>query len=498
MTTMNRPSRRDICRVLASGAGSLALAPDAPAESAAPSGGARPNIVYILADDLGWGDPACYNPDSAIPMPNANRLASQGMRFLDMHSSSAVCTPSRYSILTGRYCWRTRLKKGVLNGYSPNLIEPGRLTVPGMLKRLGYYTAGVGKWHLGLGDDPKTNFSKPLHPCPTDHGFDYYFGIPASLDMDPYLYFENDRAVELATSTTPGSKEPRGVFWRPGGIAPHFSLDQTLPTLTSKVVDLIGQRAAHPQQPFFLYFAMTAPHTPWLPTSEYRGKSKAGDYGDFVCEVDAMLGRVLDALEQKGLARNTLVIFTSDNGADWKLEDLARFAHRANADWKGEKADIWEGGHRIPFLVRWPGHVRPGAVSSELGCLSDFMATAAAITGVSLPDDAAEDSFNLLPAFLGKNSAPIRPDIIHHSINGTFSLRRGNWKLEEGLGSGGFSPPATVESALGGPKGQLYDLAKDPAELNNLYQKRPDIVDSLATLLEKYKTQGRTRPLTHN
>ena len=241
---------------------------------------------------------------------------------------------------------------------------------------------------------------------------------------------------------------------------------------------------------------MTAPHTPWLPTKEFHGKSKAGDYGDFVCEVDTMLGRVLEALEQKGLAKNTLVIFTSDNGADWKFEDLARFAHRANADWKGEKADIWEGGHRIPFLVRWPGHVRPGAVSNELGCLSDLMATVAAITGTSLSDNAAEDSFNLLPAFLQKNNTPIRPDIIHHSVAGVFSIRRGNWKLEEGLGSGGFSPPRTVEPTLGGPKGQLYDLAKDPAELNNLYQKRPDVVDSLATLLGKYKTQGHTRPLS--
>ncbi len=486
---MKNYTRREISRLITFGGAGLAI-------DRALAAAERPNIVYILADDLGWGDMGCYNPNSAIPMPNANRFATESMRFLDMHSSSAVCTPSRYSILTGRYCWRTSLKKGVLNGYSPNLIEPGRLTLPGMLKGSGYYTAGVGKWHLGLGNDAKTDFSKPVHPCPTDHGFDYYFGIPASLDMDPYLYFENDHATEQPTSHTDGSKTPRGVFWRAGAKAPHFDMEQTLPTLTSKVVDLIGKRAAQPQQPFFLYFAMPSPHTPWLPTKEFRGKSKAGDYGDYVCEVDAMLGRVLHALEEKGLTKNTLVIFTSDNGADWKLEDLARFAHRANADWKGEKADIWEGGHRIPFLVRWPGHVRPGSVSSELGCLSDFMATAAAITGVSLPDNAAEDSFNFLPAYLGKNAKPIRQDIIHHSITGVFSLRRENWKLEEGLGSGGFSPPASVEPAAGGPKGQLYDMAKDPAELNNLYQKRPDIVDSLATLLQKYKTQGHTRPLT--
>jgi arylsulfatase A-like enzyme len=488
---MNDYSRRSFCRTVAGSAASLAMMSGQATQE-------RPNIVYILADDLGWGDSSSYNPDSAIPMPNTNRLASQGMRFLDMHSSSAVCSPSRYSILTGRYCWRTRLKSGVLDGYSPNLIEPERTTVPSLLKTAGYYTAGVGKWHLGLGSAEKTDYSKPLHPSPIDHGFDYYFGIPASLDMPPYLYFENDRVVEQPTGHTDGSKEPRGVFWRAGAEAPSFQHDQTLPALTAKTVDLIHERAAHKSQPFFLYFAMTAPHTPWLPLKPFRGKSKAGDYGDFVCEVDAALGQVLDALDQSGLSQNTIVIFASDNGADWKLEDLARFAHRANADWHGEKADIWEGGHRIPFLVRWPGHIRAGAVSPELGCLSDLMATVAAIQNVKLADNSGEDSFNLLPAFLETNTKPIRPDIIHHSINGMFSIRRGEWKLEEGLGSGGFSPPAKVAPAPGGPKGQLYNLAKDPAELNNVYQKYPDIVDNLATLLQQYKDQGHTRPLSGN
>jgi arylsulfatase A-like enzyme len=453
--------------------------------------------VYVLTDDLGWGDLGCYNPYSAIPMPNANRLASQGMRFTDMHASSAVCTPSRYSVLTGRYCWRTSLKKGVLNGYSPDLIEPGRMTVPSMLQSRGYYTAGVGKWHLGLRNDPHTDFGKPLRPGPVDHGFDYYYGIPASLDMPPYLYFENDRVVEAATSHTPGATQPpRGVFWRAGDSAPSFKHEQVLPTLTSKAVEIIRARAAKPSQPFFLYLAMSAPHTPWLPLPEYRGKSKAGDYGDFVVEVDTMLGRVMDAVDQAGLAGDTLFVFTSDNGADWKVGDLARFAHRANADWKGEKADIWEGGHRIPFLARWPGRIRPGSVSEETGCLSDLMATLASVTGVSLPDNAAEDSFDLLPALLGKSTRPIRPDVIHHSIEGMFSIRRDNWKLEEGLGSGGFSEPKSEEPAPGGPKGQLYDLSKDPEELHNLYQERPDIVERLSALLDRYKKEGHTRPLS--
>jgi arylsulfatase A len=411
-----------------------------------------------------------------------------------MHSPSAVCSPTRYGLLTGRYCWRTSLKRGVLQGYSPNLIEAGRLTVPSFLKTQGYHTAGFGKWHLGLRNDEKTDYNKPLHPGPTDHGFDYYFGIPASLDMEPYLYFENDRVIEQPTGTTPGSNSPRGVFWRPGACAPHFKHEQVLPNLTDRVVEFIGQRK-HQPEPFFLYFALPSPHTPWLPTSEFRGRSRAGDYGDYVEEVDHTLGRVLQALDEADLADNTLLVFTSDNGADWKLEDLARYAHRANADWRGEKADVWEGGHRIPFIVRWPGMIPRPAVSQELGCLTDLLATLASIQGVPLPDNAAEDSFNLLPALLQKNATPIRDSIILHSAGGMFSIRQAFWKLEEGLGSGGFSPPVDVAPAPSGPKGQLYDLRTDPQELQNLYQDRPEIVDRLATLLSQAKSSGHTRPL---
>ena len=461
----------------------------------------RPNIVYVLADDLGWGDLDAYNSYSAIPTPNANRLTSEGERFTDMHGSSAVCTPSRYSILTGRYCWRTRLKKGVLNGYSPNLIEPGRMTVASMLKSEGYYTAGVGKWHLGLGNEKVTDFSKPLRPGPIDHGFDYYFGIPASLDMPPYLYFENDHVVEQATSATPGSKaktpieEPRGVFWRPGAMAPDFSIPQVLPTITNKAVDIIRSRAADPGTPFFLYVALPAPHTPWVPLPQYQGKSRAGTYGDYVVETDAMLGRIMKALQEMGLASNTLLIFTSDNGADWKLQDIDQFEHRADGDWRGEKADVWEGGHRIPFIARWPGHIHPGTVSHQLGSLTDLMATAAAIIGFKLPPNAGVDSYNLLPALLGTAQMPIRNVVVSESVSGMLTIREGNWKLEEGLGSGGFSSPRIVKPAPGGPKGQLYNLAIDPGELHNVYQEHPEIVDRLTKLLQKYETQGYSRPM---
>jgi len=448
----------------------------------------RPNIVYILADDMGWGDLGCYNRESAVPTPNADRFAGEGVRFTDMHSPSSVCTPTRYGILTGRYCWRSRLKSSVLNGYSPNLIEPGRMTVASMLKSKGYETAGFGKWHLGLGENEKTDYSQPLRPCPRDHGFDYYYGIPASLDMDPYLYFENDRAVEQPSGHTDGSATPRGVFWRAGGMAPGFRIEHVLPTLADKAVAFLRRKHT---QPYFLYLALPAPHTPWLPLDKYRGKSKAGTYGDFVAMVDDTLGQVLKAVDR----RNSLVIFTSDNGADWKPEDKARFAHRANANWRGEKADIWDAGHRIPFMARWPGKIPAGTVSNELGCLTDFLATAAGVVGADLPRNAAEDSYNLLLAMFGRKGAPIREAIVHHSNLGMFAIRQGNWKLELGLGSGGFTPPARIEPTPGGPSGQLYDLQTDPGEEVNLYQQRPEIVARLTALLERYQQQGYSRAI---
>jgi len=482
-------NRRDFGRILAGSAAALA----APQTAAATR---LPNIVYVLADDLGWGDLGCYNADSAIPTPFANHFAEQGVRFTDMHSPSSVCTPTRYGILTGRYCWRSRLKQGVLQGYSPSLIEPGRLTVPAMLKQRGYYTAGVGKWHLGLGSREKTDYTQPLRPGPLDQGFDYYFGIPSSLDFDPYLFFENDRPVEQPSATTKGATQPpRGVFWRPGAIAPHFEFPQVLPTLANKAVSLIRERAKTPRQPFFLYFAMPAPHTPWVPVAPFLGRSKAGLYGDFVAQVDDTFGQVLRALEETRQAENTLVIFTSDNGAHWTPEDKAAWPHRANANWRGMKADIWDAGHRIPFLARWKGKIKPGSVSSQLGCLTDLMATVAGLLPFQLPNNAGEDSYSLLPALLGKTAKPIREAVVHHSNQGMFSIREKNWKLEFGLGSGGFSAPAQIEPVPGGPQGQLYDLAKDPEETDNVYLKHPDVVVRLTALLDRYRRQGYSRPM---
>jgi arylsulfatase A-like enzyme len=455
-----------------------------------------PNIVFIVADDLGYGDPGCYNKESKIPTPNIDRLATQGMRFTDAHTPSSVCTPTRYGILTGRYCWRTSLKSGVLYGYDPLLIERDRMTVASLLKQKGYATACIGKWHLGLGNDRKTDYSKPLKPGPNAVGFEYFFGIPASLDMVPYVFVENESVVEAPTATVEASKHQRQGgqgFWRGGPAAPGFKHVDVLPKLTDKALAFIARQT--PEKPFFLYFPLNAPHDPWVPTKEFRGKSRAGDYGDFVVQLDDVVGRVMKTLDDAKLADNTLLIVTSDNGAHWPPDDIVKWQHRANDGLRGQKADIWDGGHRVPFLVRWPGKVPAGSTSKELICLTDLLATVAALTGADLPADAGEDSFDISPIFLGRKLArPIHEAIVHHSIDGTFGMRQGPWKLAFGLGSHGFSTPANVKPREGEALGQLYNLDDDPVEKNNLWLTKPDEVARLTALLEKYKREGRSRP----
>lgn len=454
-----------------------------------------PNIVFILADDLGFGDPRCYNPASKIPTPNMDRLATQGIRLTDAHTPSAVCTPTRYGILTGRYCWRTSLKRDVLNGCSPMLIEPGRMTVASLLKQHGYATGAIGKWHLGLGTVRQTDFTKGLTPGPNSVGFDYFFGIPASLDMPPYAFVENQTVTEAPTGTIGDSKMRRhggGGFWRAGAIAPTFRHEDVLPKVTEKAIEFV--RTQSKETPFFLYFALSAPHTPWMPTPDFRGRSGAGWYGDFVAQVDDTVGRVLTALDDAKLADNTLVIFTSDNGAHWLPSDIEQFGHRANDGLRGQKADIWDGGHRVPFIARWPGKIKPGRTSNEIICLIDVMATVADIVGVQLPHNAGEDSESILPVLLGKKlRTPIHAAIVHHSQDGTFGIRQGPWKLCMALGSHGFTEPKDIQAKPGEAKGQLYNLHDDPEEKNNLWLQRLDIVTGLTALLEKYTTEGRSR-----
>lgn len=467
----------------------------------------RPNIVVILADDLGIGDPTCYNRESKIQTPNVDRIAREGMRFSDVHSASSVCTPTRYAILTGRYAWRTRMKSGVLQGYSRALIEARRPTVASLLRDAGYVTAAFGKWHLGFQEfDPRESESKqlveyarPLRPGPMTIGFDKFFGIPASLDMPPYLFVENDHPVEMPTATIGDSgdaKYARGPFWRGGAIAPSFRHADVLPRITERAVAFIDRQAkSGPHKPFFLYFALTAPHTPYLPSHSFRGQSGAGDYGDFVSMVDASVGEILSGLERNRLTDQTFVIMTSDNGARWTPEEIRQFGHRSNLNNRGQKSDIFEGGHRIPFLARWPGKIRAGSTSDELGCLVDLLATCAAVAGVPLPTNAAEDSFSLLPAILSQPlDRPIRDAVVHHSGGGMFAIRSGDWKLVLGLGSGGFTRPAFVNPKPGEPAGQLYNLATDRQETMNVYAQHPEIVRSLTEKLQRIQRAGRSRP----
>lgn len=465
----------------------------------------RPDIVVILADDLGIGDPGCYNAASKIRTPNIDRIAREGMRFTDVHSASSVCSPTRYAILTGRYAWRTRMKNGVLNGYSRALINPGRPTLPSILARAGYVTAGFGKWHLGFQpfdagrreQDQAVDYSRPLEPGPVTIGFDEYFGIPASLDMPPYLFVEGDHPLEMPTAKIGGSgdgKYARGPFWRPGAIAPSFRHADVLPRITQRAVDFVDRQAkAKESKPFFLYFALTAPHTPYLPGHDFVGQSGAGDYGDFVAMVDASIGEVLKALDRGGLTERTLLIMTSDNGARWTPEEIQQYGHRSNLNNRGQKADIFEGGHRIPYLVRWPGKTKPASTSDELGCLVDLMATCAEAAGVPLPANSAEDSFSLLPAILSKpHDRPIRESVVHHSASGMFAIRSGDWKLILGLGSGGFTRPVFIKPKPGEPAGQLYNLAQDRQETTNVYAQNPEIVRSLTEKLERIRRSDRS------
>ena len=479
----------------------------------------KPNIVFVLADDLGYGDVKCLNAQGKIATPNYDRLAAQGMIFSDAHSSSAVCTPTRYGILTGRYNWRSRLKSGVMGGMSPPLIEAGRLTVPAFLKTQGYRTAAIGKWHLGFewprkdGTPPFTDgietgaqgwnadFAKPITRGPLTAGFDYYFGIAGSLDMVPYTFIENDRVAALPTT----DKAFPMMLGRPGGqtrkgpAAADFEDVDVLPTLTRKAVEYIGQRAADAKNgtPFFLYLPLNSPHTPIAPTPEWRGKSGLNPYADFVMETDATVGAVLDVIEKNGLAENTLFIATSDNGCspEAKFAELLAKGHNPSAQFRGTKADIFDGGHHIPFIARWPAHVKPGSVSDQIICLNDLFATCAEILGGALPDNAAEDSVSILPALEGRAKAPLREAIVHHSINGSFAIRQGNWKLELCADSGGWSAPRPNTLATKDlPPVQLYDLATDIGESKNVQAEHPEIVARLTKLLEKYVADGRSTP----
>lgn len=479
----------------------------------------KPNFVYILCDDLGYGDVSCLNPEGKIKTPNMDRLASEGMTFTDAHSGSAVCTPTRYGVITGRYAWRSRLKSSVLGGLSPHLIEDGRMTVASFLKSQGYNTGAIGKWHLGMdwvikpGKDVSISsiekpdqvwnveFDKPIKHGPNSVGFDYYFGVSASLDMVPYTYIKNNHVTENPT-------EDKDFPWffgvpnkntRKGPTAPSFDAMNVQPDLTHEAVSFITRNAAAAKKgkPFFLYLPFASPHTPILPNKDWQGKSGLNSYGDFVMQTDWGIGEVLKALEKNGLADNTLVIFTSDNGCSpsANFPELLAKGHNPSYHFRGTKADIFDGGHHIPFIARWPGKIKPGTFYDHPICLTDFFATTADILNKKLPDNAAEDSVSILPALLGKTKTPIREATVHHSINGSFAIRQGEWKLCFCPDSGGWSAPRPGRQDTSNlPQLQLYNLTSDIGEQNNVVADHPDLVDKLSKLMKKYIDEGRSTP----
>jgi arylsulfatase A-like enzyme len=461
----------------------------------------RPNVVLIYADDLGYGDVQCYNPERGkIATPQMDTLAAQGMRFTDAHSSSGVCTPSRYTILTGRYHWRTRQQVGVLEGMSPPLIAPDRLTVAGLLREHGYTTACVGKWHLGM-VMPEPLTEGTIKRGPTTNGFDYFFGISASLDMAPYAFIENDRFTEAPTADK-CLLLLHGKDRRRGPAAPGFESEQVLPMLARKSAEWIS---AQKDKPFFLYLALTSPHTPLAPTEAWKGKSGLGDYADFVMQTDAVIGEVLTALDDAGVAQNTLVMVTSDNGCapyvgtkvsanprdshegSGAVAGLEAKGHFPSGPLRGYKSDAWDGGHRVPFIVRWPGVVEAGSVCDELVHQADIMATAADLIGTSLPDNAGEDSFSLMPLLKGGKKA-VRDHSVSASLRGIPSLRVGQWKYIPFPGSGGWSAGGGAHPV------QLYDLSNDIGETTNLAKQNPERVKRMRALLEELITRGRSTP----
>ena len=476
-----------------------------------------PNIVYILADDLGYGDLGCYNRESKIPTPRLDRLADEGRRFTDAHSPSSVCTPTRYALLTGRYAWRTRLQRNVLGPWDRPLIAPDRLTVGKLLQQHGYSTACIGKWHLGQtyvttdGNPPiggaknalsNVDFTKPITDGPIARGFDHYFGTIVP-NYPPYCFIENDHTVGIPSLLTTG-----GNFNIPGPMVPGWKLEGILPGLTSHVVKWV-EDAAKTKKPFFLYLSLTSPHYPVAPAPEFIDTTKVGAYGDFVHQTDWTIGQVLDVLERSGVAKNTLVIFTSDNGAEITGEvkpgvydRVQQFAHRSSGELRGSKRDAWEGGHRVPFIARWPGKIQAGSVGDETMCHVDFMATVAAILGERLPDNAAEDSVNVLPVLLGERlSAPVREATVHHSAQGKFAIRQGDWVFID-------APSGDDNGARGEPQwlkdernytqhphlGELFNLRNDLAQRHNHYAEKPELVLALKTLLKKYIQKGRSTP----
>lgn len=479
----------------------LALLSDGYAQTEKPATKGRPNIIFILADDMGI-DSVSANNEAMGPLktPHIDRLISQGMNFTDAHSGSAVCTPTRYGLLTGRYCWRTRLKKAVLWDWAVPLIKPERLTVAELFQQQGYATGMIGKWHLGMTWFDKEgkpanahlkitdahfnresaervaavgrniDFTRAVRGGPIDHGFDYYFGVDVP-NFPPYIWIENDRTVGM-----PSVPKPRKMYGHPGPMLLGWKLEDILVGLSDKAVSWITEQSKR-DKPFFLYLPLTSPHTPIAPSKAFQGKSGISEYGDFVMETDWVVGQVMKALQDTGQAGNTLIIFSADNGTAGpaNFEELESKGVDLRHNFKGQKCQIHEGGHRVPFVARWPGRIKPGSSCDQTICMNDFMATVADMLDVSLPENAAEDSTSILKLLTGEAAKlPNHPSVVNHSLGGQFAIRKGKWKL------------------VPKPKVQLYDLDADPKESQNLVSSHPEIVKEMTATLERYKKSGRS------
>ena len=485
----------------------------------------RPNVLLILADDLGYGDVGCYNPQSRIPTPHLDRLAKEGMLFTDAHSPSTVCTPTRYSLLTGRMAFRLNYR-GVFTGVGgPCLITPDRLTLPGMLRMEGYETAMFGKWHVGLTAFDKNgkpinrngldavrliDYSRPIDGGPVDRGFDHFFGTASCPTTDwLYAYVEGNRIPVPPTRIVdrgPLPKHPYSRDNRPGMIAPNFDLEAVDQVFLKKSLEFLKRhKKEKPDKPFFLFHSMQAVHLPSFPSERFKGKTNSGPHGDFIHEMDYIVGELMKALDKHGLSEDTFVVFSSDNGPEVPTVINMRKTHEHDGarPWRGVKRDNWEGGHRVPMLARWPGKVKAGSVSDQTVCLTDLMATCAQIVGAELPDDSAEDSFDLLPVLLGETDEPVREFTLHQTISLALAIRQGDWKYLDHKGSGGSNYSRDGEWGLKqyalpdkAPEasGQLYNLREDPGETNNLYFKKPFIREKLKAKLEELKQSGRSAP----
>ncbi|MCG8650682.1 MAG: arylsulfatase [Pirellulales bacterium] len=486
-----------------------------------------PNILLILADDLGYGDVGCYNSQSKVPTPNLDRLASQGMRFSDAHSPCTVCTPTRYSLMTGQMAFRVPRGGTVFTGAGgPSLIADDRLTLPELLRDQGYATACFGKWHVGMTfyDDQgnpihagglnavkRIDYSRPITGGPIDHGFDQFFGTACCPTTDwLYAFIDGNKIPVPPTRQVdrgPLPKHPYANDNRPGMIADDFDLEEVDLVFLNKSRQFLRNHVQeNPEQPFFLFHSTQAVHLPSFPGDAFKGKTNSGPHGDFIFELDYVVGELLKTLEQLKVAENTLVIFSSDNGPEVGTVYHMREDHQHDGarPWRGVKRDNWEGGHRVPLIVRWPGKVKAGATSDQITSLTDVMATVADILDVPLPPEAAEDSFSMLPALLGRDAGrPIRPYILQQGFGGSkyLAIRNGRWKYLAHRGSGGngyenhrllkkyYLPDSAPEAP-----GQLYDLQSDPGETKNLYFENPQMVQQLSELLEESIQQGRSAP----